>query len=79
VLRSALFAPLALIALARNLGGCGVDSKSGGVNAPCTRAKDCNENLVCQGGACIDLDASTGDGGGGDASDTGLSDAAPGG
>jgi len=43
---------------ARHEPGCGgADSPSGGVNAPCTRTKDCQGSLTCDQGVCVDPDA----------------------
>ena len=56
---------------------CGpVDSSSGGVNAPCTRDRDCSGSLLCRQGACAEEDASTGDSDAGDGSATSPADAA---
>jgi hypothetical protein len=43
---------------------CGTDTSPEGVNAACTRTKDCEEGLSCVGGVCSLSDASpTTDGG----------------
>ena len=46
------------LALARDPGCDGVDSRPAKVNAPCTRDKDCDDDLVCREGVCASLDAS---------------------
>jgi hypothetical protein len=62
-----LFAFGLMLGVARDPGGCGgVDSSStSGVNAPCTRDKDCKDDLACQKGVCT---APSTDGGAGDGS-----------
>ena len=35
----------------------GVESPTSGVNAPCTRDKDCSAGLVCASGVCTQPDA----------------------
>ncbi len=53
-----------LLGLAHDPGGCGsVDSSSSGLNAPCTRSKDCSGHLVCTQGVCTDDDADSGSSG----------------
>lgn len=37
---------------------CGSDHGQGGLNAPCTRSKDCERDLVCEKGVCSSTDAS---------------------
>ena len=37
---------------ARDPGCGGVDSTESGLNAPCTRDKDCKDELTCQKGVC---------------------------
>lgn len=37
---------------------CGSDHGEGGLNAPCTRSKDCERDLVCEKGVCTSTDAS---------------------
>ena len=38
--------------------GCGsADSPSSGLNAPCTRSKDCTTGLVCAEGVCTEPDS----------------------
>jgi hypothetical protein len=37
--------------------GCGTETTSGGVNAPCTRDKDCSPGLTCTGGVCLGPEA----------------------
>ena len=37
--------------------GCGGDDPEHGVNAPCTRPKDCAPGLRCANGVCEDPDA----------------------
>ncbi len=55
-----------LLGIAAHDPSCGsVDSSSKGLNAPCTRAKDCAAGLVCPSGVCVLPDA--GDEAGGDA------------
>lgn len=42
----------------RDPGGCGgTESPSSGINAPCTRTKDCGRSLVCVEGVCTEPDA----------------------
>lgn len=40
--------------------GCGGDDVEHGVNAPCTRAKDCTPPLLCVSGACEEAAADAG-------------------
>ena len=47
---------------------CGEGEARGGVNAPCTRQKDCESPLVCAEGVCAS--ASTPDAGAPDARDS---------
>lgn len=64
---------LLVVALGAFRDPCGTQTSAVGLNAPCTRTKDCDNGLTCVDGVC-----SLGDGG---APDTGLdaSDAAAGG
>jgi hypothetical protein len=40
--------------------GCGgAESPASGVNAPCTRSKDCGGSLVCAEGVCTEPDSGT--------------------
>ncbi len=48
---------LGALALGRDPGCSGSDSPSSGVNAPCTRTKDCNGGLVCMEGVCTEPDS----------------------
>ena len=48
---------LGALALGRDPGCGGADSPSSGVNAPCTRSKDCSGGLVCMEGVCTERDA----------------------
>ena len=56
MIRQALAAKLFTVGIAlgfANDPGCGsVDSPSSGINAPCTRTKDCKGDLVCEKGVC---------------------------
>ncbi len=52
----------AITGLQVQAGGCGVTQTDKGLNAPCTRTKDCDEGLVCLDGVCQMPDASV-DGG----------------
>ena len=56
MIRQALAAKLVTVGIALGLShdpGCGgVDSPASGVNAPCTRSKDCKGDLVCEKGVC---------------------------
>jgi hypothetical protein len=45
------------LALGRDPGCGGADSPSSGVNAPCTRTKDCTFGLVCTEGVCTEPDS----------------------
>jgi len=45
------------LGLARDPGCGGADSPSSGLNAPCTRTKDCSAGLVCAEGVCTEPDA----------------------
>ena len=45
------------LALGRDPGCGGADSPSSGVNAPCTRSKDCTGGLVCAEGVCTEPDS----------------------
>ena len=53
----------------------GGDTTASGLNAPCTRDKDCKDGLACARGVCADPDASARDDGGGDAALLDASDA----
>lgn len=54
-------------------GGCdGVGDGEGGVNAPCTRDKDCRDGLSCTEGVCTGPDAGLGDAGPGAAADAAI-------
>lgn len=44
------------LGLSREPGCGGADSPSSGLNAPCTRSKDCSAGLVCDQGVCTDPD-----------------------
>ena len=48
---------LAALALGRDPGCGGSESPSSGVNAPCTRSKDCSSGLVCTEGVCTEPDS----------------------
>ena len=48
---------LGALALGRDPGCGGADSPSSGVNAPCTRSKDCSNDLVCAEGVCTEADS----------------------
>ncbi|AKV03086.1 hypothetical protein AKJ09_09749 [Labilithrix luteola] len=37
---------------------CGSDRGESGLNAPCTRSKDCERDLICEKGVCTSADAS---------------------
>jgi hypothetical protein len=54
VLRNAFVLGVAGLSLLARDPGCGggVDSPSSGVNAPCTRDKDCADGLRCVEGVC---------------------------
>jgi hypothetical protein len=45
------------LGLGRDPGCGGGDTPSGGVNAPCTRSKDCSSGLVCSEGVCSEPDS----------------------
>ena len=53
---------LGALALGRDPGCGGSDSPESGVNAPCTRTKDCSGNLVCTEGVCAAADSGAGAG-----------------
>jgi hypothetical protein len=38
-------------------GGCDTETTGGGVNAPCTRDKDCSTGLSCTSGVCVEPDS----------------------
>jgi Dickkopf-like protein len=48
---------VAAVALGKDPGCGGVDSTTGGVNAPCTRDKDCTAGLTCLNGSCVAPDS----------------------
>jgi hypothetical protein len=86
VVRQAFAAKLAALGIAlvfaRDPGCGGVESTSSGINAPCTRDRDCKDELTCEKGVCTGhskddagADASQDAGG----SDAGSSDAGDGG
>jgi hypothetical protein len=64
-MRAALLG-LALLGLMRDPSCGGVDTPASGVNAPCTRDKDCQLGLVCASGVCEGTDAAAPIDGGGD-------------
>jgi hypothetical protein len=72
VVRGALLLGVAAVALYASGAGCGsaVDSSSG-LNAPCTRDKDCQDGLTCEEGVCTGPSVDAG-GDASDASDAGL-------
>jgi hypothetical protein len=45
------------VAIARDPSCGGTDSPASGVNAPCTRDKDCADGLSCEHGVCTQGDA----------------------
>jgi hypothetical protein len=50
---------LGALAFGRDPGCGGSESPSSGVNAPCTRTKDCSGHLVCTEGVCTEADSGT--------------------
>lgn len=48
---------LGALALGREPGCGGSESPSSGVNAPCTRSKDCTGGLLCTEGVCAEPDS----------------------
>jgi hypothetical protein len=60
---------LLLLGLARDPSCGGVDTPPSGVNAPCTRDKDCQAGLVCASGVCASPNAASPADGGSDAED----------
>jgi hypothetical protein len=54
--------------------GCDTSTVPTGLNGACTRDKDCENGLVCRGGACVDEDAGVADSGN-DGGDAGVGDA----
>lgn len=48
---------LGALAFGRDPGCGGTDSPSSGLNAPCTRSKDCTNALVCTEGVCTESDS----------------------
>ncbi len=48
---------LLVVALGALRDPCGTDSGALGVNAPCTRSKDCENGLSCVDGVCSPGDA----------------------
>jgi hypothetical protein len=52
VIREALLASVAALGLAQDPSCGGTDSPTSGVNAPCTRDKDCSGGLSCREGIC---------------------------
>jgi hypothetical protein len=61
---------LLVVALSALRDPCGTDTSPEGVNAACTRTKDCQSGLTCIGGVCSLPDAGTPDSGS-DANDAG--------
>jgi hypothetical protein len=53
---------------------CGTDTSTVGVNAACTRTKDCDDGLDCVGGVCTPADAGAAADGAGDSNDAGAVD-----
>ncbi len=43
--------------VSRDPGGCNTETTGGGVNAPCTRDKDCSAGLSCTSGVCVEPDS----------------------
>ena len=66
---------LLVVALAALRDPCGTDASPEGVNAACTRTKDCQSGLTCIGGVCSMPDGGTPDSGS-DANDAGDGNAA---
>jgi len=48
---------LLVVALGAMRDPCGTDTSTVGVNAACTRTKDCDEGLSCVGGVCSPPDS----------------------
>ena len=57
MVRNAVVLTLLSLGLARELGCSSADAHAKGLNAPCTRSKDCRSDLVCDEGVCTDPDA----------------------
>jgi hypothetical protein len=57
VVRTAFVLTVLSLGLGHEPGCGGADSPSSGLNAPCTRSKDCSSSLVCSEGVCTELDA----------------------
>ena len=72
--RYALLLVLEVFALAGLRDPCGTDTSPVGVNAACTRTKDCDNGLTCVGGVCSPPDAGAMESGGGDANESGAAD-----
>ena len=77
MIRHTLVAGAMLLGLAHDPGGCGsVDSSSAsGLNAPCTRSKDCRDGLTCERGVCTGPDQPERDAGGDATLEAGAPDA----
>ena len=73
VSRYALSVVAAVFALAARRDPCGTDTSPAGVNAACTRTKDCEVGLSCVGGVCSPPDAGVTESGS-DANDSGAAD-----
>ena len=84
MVRQAFVAKLAALGIAlvfaRDPGCGGVESTESGINAPCTRDKDCKDDLTCERGVCTgpEIDAGV-DSAARDASGSSVSDAGGGG
>ena len=57
VVRTAVVLAVMSLGLACELACSSTDSPSSGLNAPCTRSKDCSSSLVCAQGVCSEPDA----------------------
>jgi len=66
---------LLVVALGALRDPCDTATSASGVNAPCTRTTDCLSGLSCAAGKCTAPDTGALNDGGGDATDTGVSDA----
>lgn len=64
---------LLLVVAVVTIAGCSTDTSTVGVNAACTRTKDCDTGLSCVGGVCSPADAALPDSGS-DANDSGAVD-----
>ena len=56
-MRCSAFALILVLGTVLGAGCADPDSQSAGVNAPCTRDRDCRAKLACMRGVCVDPNA----------------------